>query len=48
MLALVQGAEDALAVAEGELPDDFPARTWERISEGVRHHRQRFMREAGQ
>jgi serine/threonine-protein kinase HipA len=48
MLALVQGAEDALAVAEGELPDDFPARTWERISEGVRHHQQRFMREAGQ
>ena len=29
-------------------PDDFPARTWERISEGVRHHQQRFMREAGQ
>ncbi|WP_413460397.1 HipA domain-containing protein [Herbaspirillum huttiense] len=48
MLALVQGAENALAVAEGELPDDFPARTWERISEGVRHHQQRFLRGAGQ
>lgn len=48
MLALVQGAQNALAVAEGELPDDFPARTWERISEGVRHHQQRFLRDAGQ
>jgi serine/threonine-protein kinase HipA len=48
MLALVQGAEHALAVAEGELPDDFPARTWERISEGVRHHQERFLRGVGQ
>ncbi|WP_288407647.1 HipA domain-containing protein [uncultured Herbaspirillum sp.] len=48
MLALVQGSDAALEVVQAQLPADFPLRTWERISQGVRSHRERFLRGAGQ
>ncbi|RZI45008.1 type II toxin-antitoxin system HipA family toxin [Herbaspirillum sp. HC18] len=43
MLKMVESAEEALADVEAQLPDDFPARTWEKISAGVKDEAQRFL-----
>lgn len=46
MIDLVASADGALARIEATLPADFPGRTWEAISRGVRAQALRFMREA--
>ncbi|WP_432239029.1 HipA domain-containing protein [Herbaspirillum robiniae] len=46
MLALAQRAPTALDEVQAQLPADFPARTWERISDGVRAESRRFLSEA--
>lgn len=47
MIDLVSRVDRALRQVEQELPKDFPARTWERISRGMRSEATRFLREAG-
>ncbi|MEO6747039.1 MAG: type II toxin-antitoxin system HipA family toxin [Caldimonas sp.] len=47
MIELVASVDGALAKLEGHLPDDFPARTWESISTGMRSEAKRFLTEAG-
>lgn len=47
MLALLARVDGALAEVEQQLPHDFPARTWETISTGMRGEAKRFLREAG-
>jgi serine/threonine-protein kinase HipA len=44
MLALARRAGAALDRVREELPAGFPARTWERIEQGVRGESQRFLR----
>ncbi|WP_243397828.1 HipA domain-containing protein [Herbaspirillum robiniae] len=46
MLALAQRAPTALDQVQAQLPADFPARTWERIADGVRAESRRFLSEA--
>ncbi|HYD63625.1 MAG TPA: type II toxin-antitoxin system HipA family toxin [Noviherbaspirillum sp.] len=43
MVALVESVDEALAEVEGELPKDFPAKTWEAISTGMRGEAKRFL-----
>lgn len=43
MVNLVQGAESALDQVGRDLPKDFPPRTWETISRGVRSQTARFL-----
>lgn len=47
MTSLATRVEGALAQVERRLPKDFPARTWECISTGMRSEATRFLREAG-
>lgn len=42
MLAIIFGVDDALSKVERQLPHDFPAQTWEKISQGMRSERDRF------
>jgi serine/threonine-protein kinase HipA len=46
MMQLVERVDGALAEVERRLPKDFPARTWESISTGMRNEAARFRREA--
>jgi serine/threonine-protein kinase HipA len=46
MVQLVERVDGALAEVERRLPKDFPARTWECISIGMRSEAMRFLREA--
>lgn len=46
MMQLVERVDGALAEVERRLPRDFPARTWESISTGMRNEAARFRREA--
>jgi serine/threonine-protein kinase HipA len=46
MLGLGERVDDALAMVERELPDTFPARTWESISAGMKSEAQRFQSQA--
>jgi serine/threonine-protein kinase HipA len=46
MLGLVERINEALAIVESELPPDFPARTWETISTGMKSEAKRFLSEA--
>lgn len=43
LVALVEGADAALAAVGRELPGGFPERVWERIAAGVRAQRTRFL-----
>ena len=47
MQALVASVETAIDTVQAELPPDFPARTWERITAGMRQHARLFDTEAG-
>ena len=47
MQALVASVETAIDTVQTELPPDFPARTWERITAGMRQHARLFDAEAG-
>lgn len=47
MLALVERVSEALAIVEKELPNDFPAHTWESICAGMKSEAKRFLSEAG-
>lgn len=42
MLHMVDSVEGALADVEAQLPDDFPARTWDRIAKGMKEEARRF------
>jgi serine/threonine-protein kinase HipA len=44
MQAMVQSADGVLDAVSNELPEDFPARTWEPIAAGMRRHAQLFQR----
>jgi serine/threonine-protein kinase HipA len=46
MVQLADRVDGALAAVERRLPKDFPARTWESISTGMRGEARRFLREA--
>jgi serine/threonine-protein kinase HipA len=46
MIGLAESVGDALAQLEGRLPKDFPARTWQRISTGMKSEAKRFLAEA--
>jgi len=46
MTELVATVDGALAKVERRLPKDFPARTWERISNGMQREAKRFLAEA--
>jgi serine/threonine protein kinase HipA of HipAB toxin-antitoxin module len=43
MLGLAGRVEAALADVEGQLPADFPVRTWDRIAAGMREETRRFL-----
>ena len=43
MVRMVEHSDGVLASIKQKLPSDFPAYVWERISHGVRDHRERFM-----
>ena len=43
MIALVSRVDGALAKLERQLPKDFPARTWESVSTGMRSEAKRFL-----
>ncbi len=43
MLAMVETLDEALAEVEAALPADFPARTWEAVSRGMRAEARRFL-----
>lgn len=43
MVAMVEGAADAVEVVHRLLPSDFPEYVWSRISKGVLSHRERFL-----
>lgn len=45
MVALVEGVDRALALVQSQLPADFPEKTWQRVSEGLKHHAAQFERE---
>lgn len=45
MIRMVEGADEALTHVERSLPDDFPVRTWGKISAGVREEAKRFLSE---
>lgn len=47
MLALVENADHALAKVESQLPNNFPVRTWEAISAGMKSEAKRFLSEVG-
>ena len=47
MVDLVTRVDSALTIVERKLPKDFPAHTWESISNGMRSEATRFLREAG-
>lgn len=47
MVELVTRVDGALARVERGLPKDYPVRTWETISAGMRQEATRFLREAG-
>ena len=42
MLEMVESLNEALGEVEALLPPDFPARTWEAISQGMRREAERF------
>lgn len=46
MIRLAESVDGTLAKLEGRLPKDFPARTWQRISTGMRSEATRFLAEA--
>lgn len=46
MVALVESVDEALTQVEKELPNDFPAKTWEAISTGMKSEARRFLSEA--
>jgi serine/threonine-protein kinase HipA len=46
MVALVSSVDGALSKLERQLPKDFPARTWESVSTGMRSEAKRFLAEA--
>jgi serine/threonine-protein kinase HipA len=46
MLGLVESVDESLALVESGLPNDFPARTWEFISTGMKSEAKRFLSEA--
>jgi hypothetical protein len=43
MITMVEGANDALARVQRQLPDDFPGRTWGTHSAFVREQAKRFL-----
>jgi serine/threonine-protein kinase HipA len=43
MVRMVEQVEDALDAVEVQLPADFPARTWERITAGMQEEARRFL-----
>lgn len=43
MVSLVEGAEAALDIVHGLLPQDFPEHVWSGVSKGVLSHRERFL-----
>jgi serine/threonine-protein kinase HipA len=47
MVELVTSVDSALGRVERVLPNDFPAHTWESISNGMRSEAKRFLRESG-
>ena len=46
MLRLVADVDKALAIVESQLPNDFPAHTWDAISTGMKSEAMRFFIEA--
>ncbi|MES2950008.1 MAG: type II toxin-antitoxin system HipA family toxin [Pseudomonadota bacterium] len=46
MLNLVHRVDKALDTVGGQLPEDFPAPVWEKISTGTKKHASQFLREA--
>jgi serine/threonine-protein kinase HipA len=45
MLNMVEGVGGALQLAQGQLPADFPEKTWHRVSAGIKQHAEQFKRE---
>lgn len=45
MVKMVDGVEGALQLVQGQLPTDFPERTWHRVSDGMKQHAEQFKRE---
>jgi serine/threonine-protein kinase HipA len=46
MLGMVESVDSALAKVENTLPNNFPARTWNAISAGIKSGAKRFLTEA--
>lgn len=46
MVVLVESVDDALVEVEGELSEDFPGKTWEAISMGMKSEAKWFLIEA--
>ncbi len=45
MVGMVEGVDGALQLVQAQLPEDFPRKTWQRISAGVNQHAEQFKRD---
>ena len=45
MMGMVEGVDRSLQLVQGQLPTDFPEKTWQRISDGMKQHAEQFKRE---
>ena len=45
MVAMVEAVDRALDLVQSQLPADFPEKTWQRVSDGLKHHAEQFKRE---
>ena len=45
MLNMVESVDSALERVQGQLPAEFPAKTWQRISDGMKQQAEQFKRE---
>lgn len=45
MVKMVEGADNALQRVQDQLPTDFPEKTWQRVSDGMKQHAEQFKRE---
>lgn len=45
MVSMVEGVDRSLQLVQDQLPVDFPVKTWQRISDGMKQHAEQFKRE---